>query len=82
MSLSYLSIFHTAHTLKKRLTLALEQWPLQRGLFEVLTASIKDQTLVQKWTEDIKAWERDRSLPDPYHVITQGAYLLFVSPDA
>ena len=76
----YLSIFsiHTARTLKKRLLLAIEHWSKQQEAFDELTRSITDKAVIRLWKEQVEAWEEDPSLPDPYYVATQGAYMLYL----
>ena len=76
----YLSIFsiHTARTLKKHLLLAIEHWSKQQEAFDELTRSITDKAVIRLWKEQVEAWEEDPSLPDPYYVATQGAYMLYL----
>ena len=53
---------------------ALDEHVDQQGLFEILTESI-DKKLTDKWTGEIKAWEKDHSLEDPYQVVGSGTFI-------
>ena len=61
--------------MKKRLDAALDEQVEQQDLFKVLSSSI-DKKLIEKWTNEIKAWEKDHSLEDPYQVVGSGASIL------
>ena len=72
------SSIRTARTLKKRLLLAIKQWAKQQEAFEVLNASVADKAITNMWKAQVEAWEEDPSLPDPYYLVNQGAYMLYL----
>ena len=67
-----------AKLLSKRLRTAALDFVEHQELFEVLTASVKNQDLITLWTTQIETWEKalDKSrLEDPYLVVNAGEWL-------
>ena len=64
-----------AWLLKKRLTIAIEEFLEHQDLFDALTNSLKNKELVIVWTAKVEAWEKDPSLEDPYEVAVSGMSL-------
>ena len=64
-----------AKLLSKRLRTAALDFVEHQELFDVLTASVKNQDLITLWTTQVETWEKalDKStLEDPYLVVNAG----------
>lgn len=65
--------------LQKRLAAARKDAQAYKEAFEDFKEDLQEEH-VKAWTEEVVAWEKDTSLPDPYDTIsTGGFYLLSVA---
>ncbi len=64
----------TVWMFRDRLKKALEKHAEHRELLISLTASLKRKH-IKRWTAEIRAWEEDDTLDDPYVATNDGTYV-------